>query len=445
MRLLRFLLPVVILGALVGGLYLGSRRSRPKEAFYSGVVETTTCDLAFEVAGRIQAFAVDEGQVVPAGAPLANLAEGDFQTALEAARAREGVAAAQLAALEAGSRPEEIRQAEARLDRARAELTRLQNGATSEERDQARAQAQAARETWRLRQQGYRQEDVRAARAAVEATRSTMERARADAERYRKLDREGAVPRRTREEYDNRLVVASSNHEAAMQAWQKLERGFQTEEVEAAHQEYLAREARSRELERGTRGELVQAARAEVASAQSTLDLVRQGPRTEDLQAARRKLQEARAAVQQAALNLGKTRLAAPAEGLVLTRNYEVGEMVQPGQPVLTLADLQKPWVEVFVPEPEIGGVHVGDAFEVSVDSAPGQVFAGRVTRIYEQAEFTPKTIQTQTQRVNLVYRVKVTVTGSRGILKPGMPADARQVQDSPAPNPPSSEGPGAR
>ncbi len=434
MKALRVVLPVVLVVALAAGLYLGSYRSRPREAFYSGVVETTTYDLAFEVAGRIQAFAVDEGQVVSEGAPLANLAEEDFKTALEAARAREGVAVAQLAALEAGSRPEEIDQAEARLDRARAELTRLQNGATTEERDQARAQAQAARETWSLRQQGYRREDVQAARAAVEATRSTLERAQADAERHRMLDREGAVPRRTREEFDNRLVQARSNHDAAEQAYRKLAHGFQAEEIEAARQDYLAREARYRELERGTRGELVQAASAEVASAQSARDLVRQGPRVEDVQAGRRRLQEARAAVQQATLNLGKTRLAAPAGGLVLTRNYEVGEMVQPGQPVLTLADLQKPWVEVFVPEPEIGRVHVGDAFEVSVDSAPGRAFAGRVTRIYEQAEFTPKTIQTQTQRVNLVYRVKVSVQDSEGILKPGMPADARQVSRPPSP-----------
>ncbi len=425
---LRRLFVVLVLVALAGGLYLGSHRSRPQEGFYSGVVETTTYNLAFEVPGRIQTFAVDEGHVVAACAPLADLATGDFKTALEAARAREGVAAAQLAAMVAGSRPGEIRSAEARLERSMAELARLQNGATAEELDQVRAQAGAARETWRLRQQGYRSEDVQAAKAGVEAARSTLERARADAERYQKLDREGAVPRRTREDFDNRLVVARSNHDAALQSYQKLARGFQPEEVEAAHQEFLAREARLKELERGTRSEVVQAARAEVASAQSNLDLVREGPRAEDIQAARRRVQEARAAVEQATLNLRKARLSAPAESLVLTRNFEVGEMVQPGQPVVTLADLQKPWVEVFVPEPEIGRVHPGDHFEVTVDSAPGRTFAGRATRIYEKAEYTPKSIQTQTQRVNLVYRVKVTVENSEGILKPGMPADARQV-----------------
>lgn len=71
--------------------------------------------------------------------------------------------------------------------------------------------------------------------------------------------------------------------------------------------------------------------------------------------------------------------------------------------------------------------MHLGDAFDVTVDSAPGEVFPGRVSRIYEKAEYTPKTIQTQSQRVNLVYRVKITVQDEKGILKPGMPADARR------------------
>ena len=347
---------IVVGVALVGGLlYLGSFRSRPKEGFFSGVVETTLWDLAFEVAGRIDSFAVDEGHLVAAGAPLAGLREADFQTALEAARAREGVAAAQLAALEAGSRPEEIRSAQARLNRALAELERLSNGATSEELDQARAQSEAARETWKVRQQGFRTEDIQSAQATVEAARSALEQARADARRYQDLAREGAVPRRTREEFDNRLAQAQGHFDSAVAASQKLSRGYLPEEVEAAHQEYLARDARYRELARGTRPEMVRAAQAEVAAARSQLELVQQGPRAEDIQAARRRLREARSAVEQAELNLRKTRLAAPAEGLVLTRNFEVGEMVQPGQPVLTLADLRSPGSRSLFPNPRLG------------------------------------------------------------------------------------------
>jgi len=426
-KALHGLLIVVGVAIVVGLLYLGSSRSRPREGFFSGVVETTLWDLAFEVGGRLEDFAVDEGQVVAAGAPLAGLREGDFQAALEAARAREGVAAAQLAALEAGSRPEEIRSAQARLDRAQAESERLSNGATSEELDQARAQSEAARESWKVRQQGFRTEDIQSAQAAVEAARSALEQARADARRYQELAREGAVPRRTQEEFDNRLAQAQAHHDSAVAAFKKLSRGYLPAEVEAAHQEYLARDARYRELARGTRQELVRGAQAEVAAARSQLELVKEGPRVEEIQAARRRVREARSAVEQAELNLRKTRLVAPAEGLVLTRNFELGEMVQPGQPVLTLADLQKPWVEVFVPEPEIGQVQLGEAFDVTVDSAPGEVFSGRVSRIYEKAEYTPKSIQTQTQRVNLVYRVKITVQNTKGILKPGMPADARR------------------
>ena len=432
MIVLRRVLPVLLLAAVAALLVLGARRGQPREGFYSGVVETTTWDLAFEVPGRLEAFDVQEGEVVQKGAPLARLAEGDLRAALEAARARTGIAEAQLAALEAGSRPPEIAQAASRVRRARAELERLENGPTAEELEQARSQSLAAREAWRLRQEGSRREDVEAARAGVDGTRSNLDQARVDLERYRALHREGAVPTRTLEEFENREELARSQHEMAVQGYEKLARGYRPEEIQAARHEFLARDARYRELERGTRTELVEAARAEVASAESTLALVREGPRPEEIQAARRRVAEARAAELQARLNLDKARLRAPGTALVTTRNLEPGELVAPGQPALSLADLQEPWVEIFVPEPRVGTVRVGDAFEVRVDSAPDRVFRGRVRRIYEKAEYTPKSIQTEGQRVNLVFRVKVALENPDGTLKPGMPADARQLARTP-------------
>ena len=445
MPILRRVLPVVLLLAVGVALGLGVLRSKPLEGLYSGVVETTTYDLAFEVSGRLEAFGVEEGQSVAAGTAVARLRESDLEAALQAAKAREGVAVANLAALEAGSRPEEIAQAEARTRRAQAQLDQLRNGPTHEEVNQAREARDAARQAWQIREKGFRAEDVEAARASVEAARSTLERARTDAERYRRLHQEDAVPLRTLEEFENRLVVATSQHDAAVQAWEKLKRGYTYEEREQARHEYEVREARFQEVARGARIELVQAAEAELASARATLALVREGPRAEDRQAARRRLEEARAAVRTATLNLRKARLLAPTAGLVVTRNFEVGEMVQPGVPVVTMEDLTAPWVEVFVPETEIGKVRVGDRFSVTVDSMPGRTWEGKVTRVYEKAEFTPKTIQTQRERVNLVFRVKVTVENPDGVLKPGMPADARLLGPGPAPqaaSPPATPGP---
>lgn len=420
-------LPVLLLAGIVAALYFGVERARPEQGLYSGVVEATTFQLAFEVPGRLEDFSVDEGQTVAKGAEVARLREADLKAQVEAARAREGVAKAQLDALVAGSRPAEIGQAEARVQRAAADLERLRNGPTAEEIESARAQAASAKERYEQLAGGFRREDVESARAAVTAARSNLETAVKDLERYRRLDREGAIPHRTLDEVENRHAGARSQYEAAVQSYEKLRRGYQPEERESARQEYLSREARYQDLATGTRPELIAAAAADLSAARNTLELVREGPREEDIRAARRRLQEAGAAVEAAELNLAKARLRTPSAGVVLSRNFEVGEMVQPGQPVITLQDLEAPWVEIFVPETEIGQVKLGDAYAVSVDSLPGKSFAGKVTRIYEKAEFTPKTIQTERERVNLVFRVKVEVPDAKGELKPGMPADARR------------------
>jgi HlyD family secretion protein len=98
--------------------------------------------------------------------------------------------------------------------------------------------------------------------------------------------------------------------------------------------------------------------------------------------------------------------------------------MVQPGTPIVTLGDLTRPWVNVYVGERDLGKVHVGMPASVTVDSFPDQPFNGKVTFVSERAEFTPKNIQTPDERVKLVYRIKVELETRDEALKPGMPAD---------------------
>ncbi len=99
--------------------------------------------------------------------------------------------------------------------------------------------------------------------------------------------------------------------------------------------------------------------------------------------------------------------------------------MATPGQPLLTLADLSRVTLTVYVPEPEIGRVSIGQSLPVSVDAFPGQSFAGRVTSIGDQAQFTPKNVQTRQERANTVFAIKITLDNPDRRLKPGMPADA--------------------
>ncbi len=117
-----------------------------------------------------------------------------------------------------------------------------------------------------------------------------------------------------------------------------------------------------------------------------------------------------------------------PVAGTVLETNLEVGELAFPGTVILTLADLKKPWIKIYVQETKIGLVKPGQKAEITVDSYPGKVFYGKIVSIANKAEFTPKTIQTREERVKLVFAVKIVVANTGLELKPGMPADAKII-----------------
>ncbi|HZP36351.1 MAG TPA: efflux RND transporter periplasmic adaptor subunit [Methylomirabilota bacterium] len=115
-----------------------------------------------------------------------------------------------------------------------------------------------------------------------------------------------------------------------------------------------------------------------------------------------------------------------PIDGRVLTRTVERGERVDPGTPLFTLVDLDRLYVKIYVPEPSIGKVALGQEARVSVDAFPGRTFPARVSRVAQEAEFTPKNVETREERVKLVFAVEVSLAENPGgILKPGMPADA--------------------
>ena len=105
------------------------------------------------------------------------------------------------------------------------------------------------------------------------------------------------------------------------------------------------------------------------------------------------------------------------------------GQNVTAGQPVFRIAELDHPWVRVYIGEKDLPRVKLGQAARVEVDGLPGKVFEGRLSFISPEAEFTPKTVETRALRVDLVYRAKVDVDNSSGELKIGMPADVRLVE----------------
>lgn len=146
----------------------------------------------------------------------------------------------------------------------------------------------------------------------------------------------------------------------------------------------------------------------------------------------RYRVQEATAGLRTSEARLHDTAIHAPVSGVVLRKSIEAGETVGAGAPVLTIGDLEKPWIKVYVKEDKLGLVKLGQKAEVTVDSYPGKVYDGSVTYISSEAEFTPKNVQTQEERVKLVFGVKVSVKNEKDELKPGMPADVKiQLQSA--------------
>ena len=157
-----------------------------------------------------------------------------------------------------------------------------------------------------------------------------------------------------------------------------------------------------------------------------SLSLVKEGPRREEIKAAEDRVRQAEAALRASEEKLKDTVIHAPVSGVVLRKNVEPGETVASGTPVYTIGDLENPWIKVYVKEPDLGRVKLGQKAAVSTDSYPGKVYEGVVSFISSEAEFTPKNVQTPEERVKLVFGVKVSVKNVHQELKPGMPADVR-------------------
>ncbi len=172
------------------------------------------------------------------------------------------------------------------------------------------------------------------------------------------------------------------------------------------------------------------AAQAAYKASMARLDMLREGARKEALDRAAAQVKGSQAGVDLAKSYLEKTILKAPVGGMVIGTNFEPGEVVRQGAEVITLLNMQKLWLGTYVPENRLGEVQVGQRVELTVDSFPDKVFAGRVTFISPRAEFTPRNVQTKEDRVRLVFKVKIFLENGQGLLKPGMPADVTFIKE---------------
>jgi HlyD family secretion protein len=243
----------------------------------------------------------------------------------------------------------------------------------SARREAASAQLAAQRARLAELERGYRPEEVSQARAALRATEQRLADASRDRTRARNLFQGGAI---------------------SQQALDGAETGYALAEAE-----------RDR--------------------VRDQLQLLESGPRTEQIAAQRAVVAAARASVEQAEAAVAFGEIVAPFPGTVMRRLREPGEVVGAGTPVVTVSNPDDRWVRIYVRQDEVGRVALGQPAEIRVDSYADRVFTGNVSFIADEAEFTPRNVQTKEERVKLVYRVKVRVTGDTAVvLKPGLSAD---------------------
>lgn len=433
----RFIVVVVILAAAVAYVAFPRARSNNGRIEGSGTIEATQVDVAPKVAGRIIALKVREGAAVTANQIVAELDVEELndqvaqaQAVVTAAEARHAQAQVALS-IQQQQAAAAIAQAQAVVDASRArvpqagEAVDLQTASVAAQVEQARAQIRAA-----TANVAAAEANLRAAESAVQAAEAHLANVRSDLGRLESLYRDGAISAQQLDAARTALTAATAQRDSARA--QRDAAGAQhqaaasvLDQARAALDVALAnrRTVPIREHD-------VAAARAQMTQAQAALrgaeaaaGLITQ--RAREVEAARASVEQTRAMLRLAKTALAHATVRAPIAGVVVSRSVEVGDLVAVGSPIVTIADLSRVYLRIFVAETDLGLVKLGQPVEVRIDAFRGRVFPGVVEEISNRAEFTPGNVQTKEERVKLVFAVRVALGNPDGILKPGLPADA--------------------
>jgi len=250
---------------------------------------------------------------------------------------------------------------------------------------------------------------VAEARAAVEAAAAENERARKDYERAQVLYKQDDISTSQFDQYRARSESASAALRQAQERLKLVEAGPRQEAIDAA------------------RAQVNHSAAAVKWAEAQRLDITR---KQQDLLSRRAEVERARAQVGLIDSQIADTEVVSPIDGVVLVKSANTGEILAPGTTVVTIGDIEHPWLRGYINERDLGRVKLGTKAKISTDSYPGKVYWGRVSFIASEAEFTPKQIQTSEERLKLVYRIKIDVDNPQHELKSNMPADAELVLD---------------
>jgi HlyD family secretion protein len=419
------LLAAGIAGALVYQRHQAAARSNSTAIRVSGNIEVTDAEVSFKIAGRVVERLVTEGEKVKAGQLVARLEDAELAQDVALRQAELRAAQAALAELEAGSRPEEIAQADAAALKAQKALDELLAGSRPEDVAAAEAAARKAEAALNDLLAGSRPQEIAVADATLERTKVEEARLKVDFGRQEALYKKGAVSAQDYDTAKSSFEVGVARRREAEEQLKLVQEGPRKFQIQQARDALAESKAKLDLVRKGPRTETIEQARAAVAEANARAELVRKGPRRETIDQAKARVDQTRATLAEAQTRLSYAKIESPLTGVVLSKNIEPGEYVAPGTPVVTVGDLVNVWLRAYINESDLGRVNLGQRARVTTDTYPGRIYEGRVSFISSQAEFTPKNVQTERERVKLVYRVKIDIPNPKTELLPGMPADA--------------------
>ena len=447
------LIVIIVIGGIIGALYFSGALAGQQEllsrfniptslnaetAFTaSGFIEANEVKVSPEVGGRIITLEPREGEAVAAGQIVARLDPALLEAQIEQVEAQIALAEAQLAQLEAGAPQEQVAVVDAQVTLARAGWAGAHDAwqdaiLIRDTPQQLNAQIDAARSQLDLGDMQIEQATLMV--DAVELRESIA----ADLWELRQqgidfsinIPGMGKISRHIDFKEGEKQQASVEWNLATMdvwEAWVNLEKARsnydstqeQLQTLLATRQNPLQADLQVSQAEANYNSRL-----ADLRLAEANLAQIEARPSETRINILQANLEQARSQLDTLLAQREKFALHSPIDGTVVARSRHPGEVALPGNAILTVAGLSRLTLTVYVSAADYGRLREGQAVEVVVDSFPEQTFPGTIIRISDEAEFTPKNVQTREERVNLVYAIKIALPNESSQLKPGMPAD---------------------
>jgi HlyD family secretion protein len=375
---------IVVLGAAGMLAYRSLHPETTNRIVISGNIELTQVDIAFKTSGRLIERTVTEGDAVQKGMVIARLDREQLLHQRETAEAALSTAPAQLAeSMSALKWQRETMQADMQL---------------------RNADLRAAQSQLQQLKNGSRPQEIQQSQAAVAAAQSQYDQAKKDWDRAQTLYKNDDISTSQYDQFHARFESTEANLKQVKEQAELVQAGPRSETIESAN---------------------AQVERANASLRVGQANSIETKRREQDIVARQGDIERAKAQIALIDSQMADTIAVSPINGVVLVKAADVGEILAPGTSVVTVGDIDHPWLRAYIREQDLGRVKIGDKVKVTTDSFHDKVYDGHISFISSDAEFTPKQIQTAEERVKLVYRIKIDVDNPRHELKSNMPADA--------------------